>query len=355
MSWGLIAGATIAAVGGGIAANSAKGAAKDQANAARGATELEREGRDQQIALQAPWRETGGLGLNRLAYELGLSPTGTFTPGSTEGIISGDWRSGATGAAGPATAETRDQILARLSPQYLTQDQGEAAALGSGAEGAGGMLAPEPGPLVTRLDEVALNAAVDAEFAKQQQTAKAAQEAKTQQATTAAQGDPRYGNLLRDFSMADYQADPGYAFRLSEGQKALDRASAAGGRFNSGRAAKDLTRFGQGLASEEYGNAFNRFNVNQGNRYNRLASVAGFGQTATNQAANAAGAFGSAAAGNAIGAGNAAAAGRVGAANAWGGAVGQVGSMYQQNQLMNQLQQPGGYRYTVPNYPGAEY
>ena len=35
-------------------------------------------------------------------------------------------------------------------------------------------------------------------------------------------GDPTsagYGNLLRDFSAADFQADPGYAFRLQEGLK----------------------------------------------------------------------------------------------------------------------------------------
>src|SRR6185369_8229466 len=51
--------------------------------------------------------------------------------------------------------------------------------------------------------------------------------------------DPAYGSLMKDFSMADYQADPGYAFRLSEGQKALDNTAAARGGLLAGRAAKD--------------------------------------------------------------------------------------------------------------------
>jgi hypothetical protein len=38
-----------------------------------------------------------------------------------------------------------------------------------------------------------------------------------------------YGRFGRDFSMADYEADPGYAFRLAEGNKALERSAAARG------------------------------------------------------------------------------------------------------------------------------
>lgn len=66
------------------------------------------------------------------------------------------------------------------------------------------------------------------------------------------------------------QMDPGYQFRLSEGMKALDRTAAARGGLLSGATLKGAQRYGQGLASQEYGNA-----------YNRLASMAGIGQTAT--------------------------------------------------------------------------
>jgi hypothetical protein len=90
------------------------------------------------------------------------------------------------------------------------------------------------------------------------------------------------GELVRGFTQADYQADPGYAFRLSEGQKALDRQAAARGGLISGRALKAATRFGQDMGSQEYSNAYNRFRDTQGLRRNALAGVTGFAPTAAN-------------------------------------------------------------------------
>ncbi len=52
--------------------------------------------------------------------------------------------------------------------------------------------------------------------------------------------------------------DPGYGFRLQEGLKALERSAAARGGLLSGGAGKALTRYGQEMASQEFGNAFNR-------------------------------------------------------------------------------------------------
>jgi hypothetical protein len=88
------------------------------------------------------------------------------------------------------------------------------------------------------------------------------------------------GELVRGFTMGDYQADPGYAFRLSEGQKALDRSAAARGGLISGGALKAATRFGQDLGSQEYSNAYNRYRDTQGLRRNALAGVVGFAPTA---------------------------------------------------------------------------
>lgn len=85
---------------------------------------------------------------------------------------------------------------------------------------------------------------------------------------------------MKPFSMADYQADPGYAFRLSEGMKGLERSAAARGGLLSGATLKGIQNYGQGLASQEYQNAFNRYQTNQGNQFNRLAGIAGVGQTA---------------------------------------------------------------------------
>lgn len=105
-------------------------------------------------------------------------------------------------------------------------------------------------------------------------------------------GDPNaqgYGSAMRDFGMQDFQADPGYQFRQQQGQQGLERSAAARGGLLSGAAMKDAMRFGQGLASDEYANAFNRFQTNRSNKLNPLQSLAGVGQTSTNQISQAAG------------------------------------------------------------------
>jgi hypothetical protein len=68
-----------------------------------------------------------------------------------------------------------------------------------------------------------------------------------------------YGSYAQPFSMADYQADPGYAFRVQQGQQAIDRSAAARAGLQSGAALKEAARFGQEMGSQEYGNAYNRF------------------------------------------------------------------------------------------------
>jgi hypothetical protein len=84
------------------------------------------------------------------------------------------------------------------------------------------------------------------------------------------------------FGMDQFQADPGYAFRLSEGQKALERSAAARGGLMSGATGKALTRYGQEAGSQEYMNAFNRYQTERAARLNPLQSLAGVGQTSAN-------------------------------------------------------------------------
>ncbi len=151
---------------------------------------------------------------------------------------------------------------------------------------------------------------------------------------------PDYGSLLRDFSMADYQADPGYQFRQAEGMRGIENSAAARGGLLSGGALKGIQRFGQDLASQEFGNAYQRFKANQTDRYNKLAGVVNTGQGATNQLTSAAGNLGTQIGQNITGAGNANAAGAVGQANAWTNAIGQGYNMYQQNQLMDLIRNP---------------
>lgn len=91
------------------------------------------------------------------------------------------------------------------------------------------------------------------------------------------------GEFTKSFGMSDFEQDPGYGFRMSEGLKALDRTAAARGGLLSGATLKGAQRYGQDLGSLEYQNAFNRYQTNRSNLINPLQSLAGVGQTSTNQ------------------------------------------------------------------------
>ena len=115
----------------------------------------------------------------------------------------------------------------------------------------------------------------------------------------------------------NYQADPAFAKRLSEGQQAIERSAASKGGLLSGATQKALQEFAQSVASDEYANAYNRYVTEQTNLYNSLAAQAGLGsrtaellQTSGQNVANQQGEY-------TTQAGNAAAAGTVSAANAW--------------------------------------
>jgi hypothetical protein len=120
--------------------------------------------------------------------------------------------------------------------------------------------------------------------------------------------------------------DPSYQFRLGEGMKALDRQAAARGGLISGGALKAAQRYGQEFASNEFGNA-----------YNRLASMAGLGQTATGAMGGAAGQFGANAGNLMTGAGAARASGYVGGANALTSGLGQYMNYTQNQNLINRF------------------
>ena len=85
------------------------------------------------------------------------------------------------------------------------------------------------------------------------------------------------------FGMSQFQADPGYGFRMSEGMKALERSAAARGGLLSGATLKGIQRLGQDLGSQEYQNAFNRYQAERQARLAPLQSLAGVGQTTAQQ------------------------------------------------------------------------
>jgi hypothetical protein len=152
-----------------------------------------------------------------------------------------------------------------------------------------------------------------------------------------APGDAGYGKYAGDFSMQDFTTDPGYAFRLAEGNKALDRTAAMRGGLLSGGAMKAAQRYGQDMGSQEYMNAYNRYQTNRANQLNPLQSLMGSGQSAANTLTTAAGQLGSNLAENALGAGNARASGYIGQANALTGALNQGVNAYTGTQYLNRM------------------
>ena len=148
-----------------------------------------------------------------------------------------------------------------------------------------------------------------------------------------------FGKYSGDFTGADLLAnqDPGYGFRLAEGQKALERSAAARGGLLSGGTGKALTSFGQQMGSQEYQNAYNRYQTNRTNQLSPLFSLTGSGQASAAGQAAAAGNYGAGAAGNLTSAGAAQAAGDVGAANAVSSGLGSYLGYTGQQNLINAL------------------
>lgn len=156
------------------------------------------------------------------------------------------------------------------------------------------------------------------------------------------------------FGMNQFQQDPGYAFRMQEGMKALERSAAARGGLLSGGMLKGAQQYGQGLASQEYMNAFNRYQAERTARLNPLQSLAGVGQTATNQLGQA----GQTMAGNvgqALGAAaQARASGYVGGANALSQGLGTYLNYSQGQNFLNALR-PQEAATPAPIYEGGYY
>jgi hypothetical protein len=164
------------------------------------------------------------------------------------------------------------------------------------------------------------------------------------------------GEFSQPLSMSSLQTDPGFAFRMQQGQEALDRSGAARGMTLSGAQVRGLTDYGQGQGSQEYQNAWNRAMSDRSTRFGQLASMAGLGQAANAQMGQmgmqTAGQMGN----NITGAGAAQAAGQVGSANAWTSALNTGLNGWQQYNMLQSMNGGGyggsggyGYGYTGNN------
>lgn len=93
-----------------------------------------------------------------------------------------------------------------------------------------------------------------------------------------------------NFDPSKYINSPGYNFQLQQGQDAIENTAAAQGLSQSGKVLTDLTKYGQGLASTYYNDAFNQaqgqFQTNQNTTLSNLQALIGSGQAANNTNAN---------------------------------------------------------------------
>lgn len=290
MSW------VAAAIGGSalLGAYSSSQASKAQKAGLDAAAQAQMMNFERGIELQRPYRDIGTQGLNQLAYLLGI---------------------------GSPNAMAEEEAYKRLYDKY---NEDHIRRYGVSID-----RSTDQAQAMTWMDQMRQQARQEA--------------AASPQGTT----DAGFGSLMRDFSASDFEQDPGYAFRLSEGMKALDRSAAARGGLQSGAALKAAARYGQDMASQEYQNAFNRYQVNRQNKLQPLMYLTGVGQTASGGQAAAAGQLGQGLAGTYGAMGDVNAAGQMGAANAIAGGLGQYLNYQQGQNYLQALRRPSTYGYST--------
>lgn len=334
MAWiGAVVGIAGSLISSSMASDASSEASAAQQAASREAVAEQRRQYDLTRQDLAPWRDVGSQAVTRLGTLLGLgAPNAT---GVTEAQLRASgrfgnpvqWVPGSPFQAPGQWVGSGDTIMQEMVTQYRYPD---------------GSVSDQPFMQIgSGIDEDALQA----ELAR----------------LNALGADPEYGSLMQDFSLADFEKDPGYEFRLSEGNKAIDRAASARGSFDSGATLKALLKYGQDFASNEFQNAWNRDASNKTRKYNFLAGTSGLGQTSANTLAVTGQNMANNVSDLLVGAGNARAAGIVGSSNAWqSGIQGAANSATQAMALNNltrgnpygTLYQSGGdpYGYYDPGY-----
>lgn len=93
------------------------------------------------------------------------------------------------------------------------------------------------------------------------------------------------GAQAQQSAFGQFQESPEIAFQRQQGEQAAQRAAAAGGQLASGRTLADLSKFGQGLASQSYGDYYNRLRDLYGTSLGTANNLAGiYGQGGSNLA-----------------------------------------------------------------------
>lgn len=289
MSYGLVAVAGATLVGGLLASDASSSAANKQNAATKGGLDEQRRQFDLSRSDTAPYRAGGSIAMDQLRTALGMGPSAYTKPRERDEWVQDNYRGGQlvdgiySGGAG-VTPGLRQQTPDQGYQDYLNK------------------FTPQ---------EIPGGANIEA------------------------------SPLGRKFSISDFWNDPvvqaSYQSGLDLGTKALKNAAPLTTGLDSGAAMKELTKFGTDYTGNMAAGSQARFVNDQGNQFNRLASLAGIGQTAVGQSS----AAGTNSANNAsqmiTANGNAQGAAKIAGANAFGGGINSVANYWQQQQMLANL------------------
>jgi hypothetical protein len=291
------------AIGGAlIGSQASKSAAGKQSDAANRATDIEWDMYNQTRTDNLPFMQTGYSANDLINMLMGVAPTsGAATAGVTAPKLT-DYNA----------------LRAQLLPQYTTK--------GDHIEG---------GFYQETVDEAALQKAIEAQMAKEQQAYQQFQSQqaaiKSGQATTGSE-NPLYGSLMKQYTPENMLSDPGYKWRMDQMQDQVQSSAAARGGLYSGATAKALQENAAGIAAQGYGDDWNRYETGKGNMLNALLGISGRGQTAVGNVSSAGQGYAGAAGNNLMNAANAQGAAGMNNAVIWGNTGNQLASMWGRRQ-----------------------
>lgn len=306
-TWGDVAIAGASLVGGYLASSGAQGAADTQAGAAANAQQISQNEFNTITAQQRPFMQSGYGAMNQLDYLLGIGSPDQYNQGGQATNIGG----------------TQAFIPGNINP---------ADPLGPGG---GGNIFSGPTTTTTYGPLHAQKTGSDYQPA-QGFTSQTTQSGYQPTVNTSLGG---FGSLLQPFNAQNWQQlSPAYNFQRQQGMQGVLGADASSAGALSGSAQKDLMSFNQNLANTSFNNAFNMYQTQQGNIYDRLAGVMQLGQSAAANTGQQGTALAGQAAQSATNIGSALAAGQVGAANAYANTASTLGFL----PWLSQGNQPAG-------------
>jgi hypothetical protein len=273
MPWGVAAAAVVGAYSADKQSKAAKSAANAQSQSADQEAQVQRDMFNQSRADNEPFRQAGLTGLQEYMALLGL-PTSSVSSSAI------DWTTG-------TDVPSMNGALYSSDPRYKYAWDRAVAEHGK--------------PYTSGSDRDVIESRLQQLYNSQPAPA----------------GATSGTSLTQQHAFDRFRNQPGYQFGFNEGQRAIESSASASGGLFSGKAGKALARYGTDYADQQ---GFTPY-------MNRLASLAGIGQTATSQN-NQLGMQTAGNIGNALqNAGNARASGIAGSANAWGNYASGLGGL----------------------------